>query len=144
MLELFVHVPQRELLVASRQGYGFVVPEAQLLGTLRRGRKTLNLGEGDEACVCVPFTGDRVVVLGENRKLLIFDSAALPVRSRARGVRLQRYAQKGLADAKVFEAAQGLEIGSKVFTDLEPWRGARAQAGRMAPKGFPKTLGHKF
>ena len=147
ILALFVHDPERQLLLASRKGYGFVVPEARVVTNLRRGRKTLNLKEGDQARVCTPFVGDSVAVLGENRKLLIFASGELPVRSQGRGVLLQRYHKGGLLDAKAFEYGEGLEIRGKtrrLFTDLDSWGGRRASAGRIAPKGFSKTLGEKF
>ena len=62
--------------------------------------------------------GDRVAVVGDNRKLLIFALDELPVMTRGRGVRLQRYGEGGLADATVFAAADGLSWrqGSRVRT----------------------------
>ena len=48
--------------------------------------------------------------------------------------------------SKVFEAEKGLtwtDSAGRVFTlslkELADWRGNRADAGRLAPKGFPKT-----
>jgi topoisomerase IV subunit A len=62
--------------------------------------------------------------------------------ARGRGVMLQRYHDGGLADATVIKAAEGLSWRSgertRTETDLDNWRGARASAGRMAPRGFPK------
>jgi topoisomerase-4 subunit A len=65
---------------------------------------------------------------------------------RGRGVRLQRYKDGGLSDVKTFRAAAGLtwiDPAGRTYTlsmqDLVDWRGNRADAGRLAPKGFPKT-----
>jgi topoisomerase IV subunit A len=65
---------------------------------------------------------------------------------RGRGVRLQRYRDGGLSDIKTFTAAEGLswtDAAGRVFSlsmkDLADWRGNRADAGRLAPKGFPRT-----
>jgi topoisomerase-4 subunit A len=65
---------------------------------------------------------------------------------RGAGVRLQRYKDGGLSDAKVFEAEKGLswtDSAGRAFTlslkELADWRGNRADAGRIAPKGFPRT-----
>jgi topoisomerase-4 subunit A len=60
-------------------------------------------------------------------------------------VRLQRYKDGGLSDVKTFAAGDGLtwiDPAARVFTvpikELADWRGNRADAGRLAPKGFPK------
>ncbi len=66
--------------------------------------------------------------------------------ARGRGVRLQRYKEKGLADVRTFKAEEGLswyDTAGRTFAtplkDLRDWRGKRADAGRIAPKGFPKN-----
>ena len=59
---------------------------------------------------------------------------------------LQRYKDGGLSDVKTFNRAEGLSWKSgdrvRTETDLDPWLGERAQAGRLPPHGFPK--GGKF
>ena len=51
---------------------GFVVGEDDVVAMTRKGKQVLNLSAADEAAVCVPAKGDRLAVIGENRKLLIF------------------------------------------------------------------------
>jgi len=68
----------------------------------------------------------------------------VPLLNRGRGVILQRYKDGGLSDALVFELAHGLawrQTGGRqrLETDLAPWIGLRAQAGRLPPQGFPKN-----
>ena len=58
-----------------------------------------------EAQACEPAEGDAVAVLGGNRRLLIFPLDEVPIRSRGRGVILQKYRQGGLADIKTFTLA---------------------------------------
>lgn len=142
--EVFVHTPGRKLLVASSGGYGFVVPEDQVVASTRKGKQVLNVTAPDEAIVCTPVVGDTVAVIGENRKLLLFPLSELNEMTRGRGVRLQRYQKGGLADAKVFAMKEGLTwVDSSgrtwTVTDLKDWKGIRAQAGRLPPKGFPKS-----
>ena len=86
-----------------------------------------------------------VATIGENRKVLIFPADEVPEMGRGKGVRLQRFKDGGLADAKTFKAADGLtwiDPAGRTFTlsikELGDWRGNRADAGRLAPKGFPK------
>jgi topoisomerase-4 subunit A len=146
-LALFVHVPGGRLLVASEAGDGFVLPEDEAVAQTRAGRQILNLKEGTRARVCRPITGDHVAVVGENRKLLVFPRTELPDMGRGKGVRLQRYKDGGLADAITFDLADGLSWRdpagrTRTVTDLAEWIGARASAGRMAPRGFPQ--GNRF
>ena len=144
IVELVVHEPGRKLLVASTKGDGFIVPEDEVVAMTRKGKQVLNVSEPEEARVCVPVDGDSVAVIGENRKLLIFGLDEVNEMTRGKGVRLQRYKDGGLADVRVFEKAEGLtwtDSADRLFTLTEfvEWVGQRAQAGRLAPKGFPKS-----
>ncbi len=150
-VELFEHAEGRKLLVASSSGHGFIVPEDEVVASTRKGKQILNVGAGDEAVVCAPAAGDGVAVIGENRKLLLFPLKELPEMPRGKGVRLQRYKDGGLGDAKTFTKKEGLTYinsagRSFILDDLRDWWGDRAQAGRLPPKGFPKSgrFGPKF
>jgi topoisomerase-4 subunit A len=143
VVRLFVHRPGARLLVASSDGRGFLVEEDEVIAQTKAGRQVLNLGAGAEAQACVPAEGNTVAVVGQNRKLLLFPLKELPTMTRGRGVVLQRYREGGMSDIKVFAVAEGLSwrIGERTRTepDIGPWRGKRAQAGRLAPKGFSKA-----
>jgi len=151
IVEMFVHQPGRKLLVASSAGYGFIVGEDDVVAMTRKGKQVLNVSAPDEALVCTPVDGDMVAVIGENRKMLCFPIGELNEMSRGRGVRLQRYKDGGMADVKVYAGAGGLtwiDSSDRTWTvnELRDWIGARAQAGRLPPKGFPKAnhFGPKF
>ena len=144
IISLAVHRPGGKLLVASSQGYGFVVAEDEVLAQTKNGKQVLNLGEGDEAVACVPVAGDHVAVVGENRKLLLFPLDQLPEMTRGRGVILQKFKDGGLSDVKTFARKEGLSwaIGAgrvRTETQIAEWIGQRAQAGRMPPQGFPRS-----
>jgi len=140
---LQIFKPERKLLVASSDGRGFVVAEKEVFAQTRAGKQVLNVSGSNEAKVCVPAEGDTVAVIGENRKLIIFDAGELPEMTRGRGVILQRYKDGGLSDAVVFNKADGLQWKSgertRTETQLRDWIGKRAQAGRLPPKGFPRN-----
>ena len=143
IVALFVHQPGRRLLVASSAGDGFVVPEGEVLAQTRAGKQVLNLKGEARARVCRPAEGDHVACVGENRKVLVFALSELPEMSRGKGVRLQKYKDGGLSDARVFTLADGLSWHdpagrTRTQTDLGDWLGKRAGAGRMAPRGFPR------
>jgi len=142
----FIHQPGRKLLVASSAGYGFVVPEDEIVASTRKGKQVLNVRAPSEAVAVVPVHGDMVACVGENRRLLVFSLSEVNELSRGKGVILQRYKDGGLADVKVFSSKEGLswvDSAGRRFnlstSDLADWSGARAQAGRIVPKGFPRS-----
>jgi topoisomerase-4 subunit A len=145
-VEIFVHVPGRKLIVAATSGHGFIVPEDETVAMTRKGRQVMNLTEPEEARLIVPAEGDTVAVIGENRKMLVFPLEEVNEMARGKGVRLQRYKDGGLSDVRVFRKADGLswlDAAWRVYTlpmaELRDWIGQRAQAGRLAPRGFPKS-----
>jgi topoisomerase IV subunit A len=136
----------RKFLVASHQGNGFVVAEDECLGTTRKGKQVLNLKAPDKAAAMTTVDGELAATIGANRKMVIFALNQVPEMGRGRGVRLQRYKEKGLSDVTTFTADAGLswtDTAGRSFTlpmkELKDWRGNRADAGRIAPKGFPKN-----
>jgi len=143
IVDLFIHQPDRKLLVASTAGDGFVVPEADVVAQTRSGKQVLNVRGDVKALVCKPIAGDRVAVVGENRKVLVFGLDELPEMGRGKGVRLQKYKDGGMSDATTFDGATGLtwlDPAGRTRTEIEltEWTGKRASAGRMAPRGFPR------
>ena len=136
----------RKFIVGSKEGRGFVVAEDECLGNTRKGKQVLNVKPPDQARAVAPVEGDFAAAIGENRKMLVFRVDQTPEMTRGRGVRLQRHKDGGLSDLKTFKAADGLswtDSAGRVFSlslkELADWRGNRADAGRLAPKGFPKT-----
>jgi topoisomerase-4 subunit A len=146
VVSVFPHKGERKLLVASRDGRGFIVAENECLANTRKGKQVLNVDAPDEARAIATVTGELVAVIGENRKMVVFPIEQVPEMTRGRGVRLQRYKDGGLSDITTFLAEQGLtwvDSADRTFTlslrELADWRGNRADAGRLAPKGFPKS-----
>jgi topoisomerase-4 subunit A len=146
VLTAFVLDTSRKLIVASHLGYGFIVPEAELVANTRKGKQILNVAMPDEAKLVVAADGDHVAVVGENRRLLVFPLAQLPEMTRGKGVRLQRYKDGGVSDIRVFRLEDGLswdDSAGRNFNrkkeELVEWLGDRAAAGRTVPKGFPRS-----
>ena len=145
IVELIVHRPDNRLLVASSAGDGFVVPEAEVVAQTRAGKQVLNVKDGVVAKICrsVPTGDTHVACVGENRKMLVFGLDELPEMSRGKGVRLQKFKDGGLSDARSFRLEDGLSWQdpagrTRTETDLTEWMGKRASTGRMAPRGFPR------
>jgi topoisomerase-4 subunit A len=142
----FPYVAGAKLLVCSSDGRGFVAPQDEMIAGTRKGKPLINVDAGQRVAAIAPAEGDHAAVVGENRKLLVFPLAQVPEMARGKGVRLQRYKDGGLSDARVFSLVDGLtwkDSAGRTFTvgkaDLKDWIGARAEAGRLPPKGFPKN-----
>jgi topoisomerase IV subunit A len=138
--------PGAKVLIAATDGRGFVVGHDDMLSSTRKGRAVLVVDTPAEATVVTPADGDHIAVVGENRKMLIFPLDQTPEMARGKGVRLQRYKDGGLSDARVFTLKEGLtwrDSSQRLWTvpaaELKDWIGNRAEAGRLPPKGFPKT-----
>ncbi|WP_026606916.1 DNA topoisomerase IV subunit A [Methylocapsa acidiphila] len=143
---VFPYAPGAKMLVAASDGRGFVVAQDEMVGGTRKGKLVLNIDAPAKASLIVSAEGDHVAVIGENRKLLVLPLEQVPEMARGKGVRLQKYKDGGMADAKVFALAQGLtwkDPAGRTFTvaanELNDWIGNRAEAGRLPPRGFPKN-----
>ncbi|MFN2306220.1 MAG: DNA topoisomerase IV subunit A [Paracoccaceae bacterium] len=155
IVDLFVHKPGEKLLVASSEGNGFVVPEADVVAQTRAGRQVLNVKDDAVARVVRRVAGDHIAVVSENSKLLVFALDELPELGRGKGVRLQKYNKArgkqgmleldgGLSDAKTFAWETGLSWTSdgginRSEPDMTEWKAARGTMGKRPPRAFPKS-----
>ncbi len=146
VVSVFPYHSGRKFIVASTSGRGFVVPEADCVANTRKGKQVLNLKAGEKAAAINTVEGELVASIGENRKMVVFPIEQVPEMTRGAGVRLQRYKDGALSDITTFKAGDGLtwiDSAGRSFTmsmkELSDWRGNRADAGRLAPKGFPKN-----
>lgn len=145
---LFTHRPGGKLFLASSIGKGFVTDMDAAIAMKKAGKQLMNVPGDAKATHCIPIEDsyDSVAVIGENRKLLIFDLEQVSELGRGQGVALQKYKQGGLADVILFKGEEGLtwEMGGdsgrmRTETDLAPWTGRRATQGRLPPMGFPRN-----
>lgn len=146
ILTAFVYDSTAKLLLASHEGYGFMINESEIIANTRKGKQIMNVKLPDELKICMRVIGDTMAIVGENRKMLVFPLTELPELSRGKGVRLQKYKDGGVSDIRTFAIDQGLtwqDSADRTFTrskeELLEWTAARATAGRMVPKGFPRT-----
>lgn len=146
IVSAFPYKPGSKLLMVTSEGRGFVAPADDVVANTRKGRQVLNVDGTHVAMLAVPADGDHVAIIGENRKLLCFPISEVAEMGRGKGVRLQRYKDGGLSDARTFNLADGLtwlDTSGRTWTvtqaDLLEWLGHRAEAGRLPPKGFPKS-----
>jgi topoisomerase-4 subunit A len=146
ILTAWPYKPGTKLIFASSAGRGFVASTDDIVANTRKGRQMLNLDDKETARFAVPVEGDHVATIGENRKLLCFPLSQMVEMARGKGVRLQKYKDGGLSDIRTFALSDGLtwkDTSGRTWTvgepELKEWLGNRAEAGRLPPKGFPKS-----
>lgn len=143
IITFFKYDENARMLVAASDGRGFIVPMKDVLAQTKNGKAVMTLPDKVKAVICsiIDPKHDSVISIGENRKILAFPLSQLPEMGRGRGVTLQKYKDGGLSDAKTVDYEQGLSWhrGSMSKNELRLWVGKRAEAGRLAPQGFPKN-----
>ena len=127
--------------LATKLGRGFVIETKDLIAQTKNGKQVATVDALDPLYRAVPVVADYLASVGENRKILIFKLADLPVMSKGKGVVLQKFKDGGLSDIMTLSKEQGLSWVDRgqayEVKDLRPWLGTRAGAGKMAPTGFP-------
>ncbi len=145
IISLYSFSQTGELVIASKFGYGFIVSFEDLISNRKAGKQILNLSSDDEAISSDYLKGTNIAVIGENKKMLLFNQEELPRMSKGKGVRLQKYKEGNLKSIISFNYSEGLNIvdnngRNRNFDDIENWLGKRGQAGKKVPKGFPRNF----
>lgn len=145
IIDLELYDSNAKMIVAGDDGRGFIVKMEDCLAQTKNGKQILNVSGKSEAKLCKPIAADHdhIAVMGQNRKMIVFGLDQIPEMAKGKGVILQRYKDGGLSDLKTFKWNGGLTYkygtGEALVSDLNPWIGERAQAGRLPPNGFPKS-----
>ncbi|MEM7570362.1 MAG: DNA topoisomerase IV subunit A, partial [Pseudomonadota bacterium] len=146
IISMFVQRPDLRLVLASTAGRGFVVDAQKVEASTRSGKAVMTVSGGARALKAVEASGDHIAVSIKNQKLLVFPLAELSELSRGQGVQLIKAKDARISDVKVFTLEEGLSwpMGgaggrTRTETELTPWVGKRAQAGKAPPRGFPSS-----
>ena len=147
LVKMFVADVNADILVATKAGFGFKVKASDCVAQTKMGKQVVNVADKDTLLKVSYISKDdnMVAVVGDNRKLLVFDINELPSFARGKGVILQKYKEPKtyLSDIKTFVREQGLtwQNGARNFKidDVSMWLGKRASVGHMPPDGFPKS-----
>jgi topoisomerase-4 subunit A len=137
-------------LMATDDGYGFVVRFEELITDRKAGKAIVNVSDG--ASLLRPqrvgaFDSDFVAAATTEGKLLLFPLSELPQLGRGKGVQTIKIHKTPIAPEKVVGVAVVSATGTLVvhagkrFTnlkqaDLETYIGKRAQRGLKLPRGF--------
>jgi topoisomerase-4 subunit A len=144
IVSMFPYAPDMRLMLASKDGRGFIVKAEDCIAQTKNGRVVMNADPSTPLVRCLPILPgqDHVAIIGKNRKLLIFALSEVPELAKGKGVILQRYKDGGFSDMRLIALTEGLSWTNKAGNittakDLTGWLGNRAGVGRLPPTGFP-------
>ncbi len=139
-------------LLATDDGYGFVVRLEELMTRLKAGKAVVNVNKGAKLLRpqrVTNFDTDRVAAATSEGKLLLFPASELPQMARGKGVQtIKVHKAKDLLPAEtIVSMAIVADDGTLVVhagkrytnlrgADLDPYIGRRAQRGLKLPRGF--------
>ncbi|MEC9341235.1 MAG: DNA gyrase C-terminal beta-propeller domain-containing protein, partial [Pseudomonadota bacterium] len=141
------------LLLASDLGYGFIARLGDLQTRNRAGKAALNVGKGGTMLPVsrvMETSQQRIAVVSNAGRLLVFATDDLPQMARGRGVKLA--ALKGDAQERLvgsvslrMDQALTLHAGNRHLTlkpdDLAAYAGVRGRRGKTLPRGFQRVSG---
>lgn len=155
---LFTHLlagdPGDWYILASSAGYGFRVQLQDLASKNRAGKAVVFLppGAGVVAPAAISADTDRVAVVTQQGRLLIFPLTELPILARGKGNKLIQIPTKDLAAGSdkvvtvvslpvtaMLRIVSGKRHLTLKASDIERYSGARAKRGAALPRGFQRV-----
>jgi topoisomerase-4 subunit A len=154
-LAVLCGVPEQLLLIASDSGYGFITRLEALYSKNRSGKALLSLPKVALPMVpleVVDLATDRLAVVSNEGRLLIFPLAQLPQLGRGKGNKMIHIPPARLKSREEFVAELAIlpvdhhlviRAGQRHLTlkpgTWESYLGDRGRRGRMLPRGFRKV-----
>jgi topoisomerase-4 subunit A len=149
--------PDTRVLMASDAGYGFVTEIQELYAKNKAGKAVLSLPKGSEVlapAVVFERATDRVAVVSNAGRLLVFPLTELPDLPRGKGLKMMHIpsarvtAREEFVLAVIIVPAGGgivIQAGQRQLTlkasDLEQYLGERGRRGEKLPRGFQNVAG---
>ncbi len=135
----------KNCLLASLHGKGFIVDTNSLISNQKKGKKIFNLKIFDSLIKVLNINNKFIAITNKLGKLLIFNIDSLPILQKGSGVQLMKLRKNELiADIKLLDQTEGLtwhsSLKAKKLNDISFWVGKRAQSGKKVPKNFNKNF----
>ena len=144
VVELLVYNENESYLIASTSGKGFIVNTSDLVASTRSGKRIMNLKQDDRSISCSKLSGNFIGVISGDKKslkFLAYELSEIPQMQKGRGITLQKFKSGKTYYAFTFDQKIGVVFDKSnkktiPFSDLKPWIGKRAQAGKIQPKNL--------
>ena len=157
-ISMLLEMPDQRCLMASDEGYGFMIDLSELVSKNRAGKAVLTLPNA-QAKILPPqliqdTEADYVAVVTNQGHLLLFPLSQVPYLNKGKGNKLINIPKTALAERSEFLIAtavinpkQSLKLLSGrrhlalSFSDLQHYIGERGRRGNKLPRGYQKIDG---
>ncbi|OPZ76862.1 MAG: DNA topoisomerase 4 subunit A [Alphaproteobacteria bacterium ADurb.Bin438] len=144
ILNMFAHNDDDLYLLASFTGRGFAVKASDILSQTKGGKIVMSFKDDDYPLYCELMDKDMIAFVGQNRKMLVFETKNIPIIAKGQGVILQKYDIGGMSDMKMFNMSDGLSYiningDEKIIKDISPWLSKRATKGSILMPTFKRN-----
>lgn len=142
----------REILLASDAGYGFVAKLGDLVSKNKAGKNALNTPKGSRVIppsIVNDYSSDLIVAITNEGRMLMFSIQDLPRLARGKGNKIISIPSARVADRIEFVVVLAVLSGNQTLTvhsgrrhhnlrpaDLAHYRGERGRRGNKLPRGF--------
>lgn len=142
----------RDVLLASDAGYGFVAKIGDLISKNKSGKAILRLPKGSivlPAVMVNDYDSDMIVAVTNEGRMLMFPLKELPRLAKGKGNKIISIPTARVADRVEFVVAMTVVTEEDTLTvhagrrhhnlkpaDLEHYRGERGRRGNKLPRGF--------
>jgi topoisomerase IV subunit A len=159
-IDVLMGEPDRDLLLASDAGYGFVTKLADLITKNKSGKALLTLPSGALPLAPLPvadFNTEQLVAISNEGRILTYPLSELPRLARGKGNKIINIPSARAKERKELmaflavlpaEAALVIHAGKRHLTlkpgQLAQFMGKRGQRGKMLPRGFRNVSALSF
>ena len=132
VVNFFNYKPNIKYCVIAKNGRGFLVNSEDIVSHTKAGKNVLSSASNDAfLCHEVLSEQDYLLMLGENRRLVVFSLSEIPTMKRGKGVVLQKIKSGMIKNAIIrplSDVSKYLPSGSQ---KLELWRVPRGSLGKL-------------
>ncbi len=145
MVSVILPEENKNYILASIKGKGFVVDSHGLVSNQKKGKQVFNLKSNDSLSKVAICNQSHVAITNKSGKLLIFEINTLPILQKGVGVQLIKIKENdSLSDIKLLDIEKGMSwqagLKTRSLNDIQFWVGKRAQSGKKIPKYFNKNF----
>ena len=151
LAQVLTAAPEAHYLFANSGGYGFICKITDATTRQRAGKAFMTLEKGEKVLAPTPVTGDWIVALSDNGRVLVFPVSEMKVQSGGRGVIVMALdadaplAAVAVPDNTANLLVEGIGRGNRTTelsikpNQLELWRHRRARKGVPLPQKIKPT-----
>ena len=133
VISMFVHKSDVDYLIATRDGKGFRVLAKDITAHTKAGKNVLQTSDNN-AFFCEEALKKYVIIMSENRRLLLIETKDIPVLRRGKGVTLQKMKNCNLSKLVMCDNQDVIKYLPSDQQNIDFWLSSRGSSGKMVTR----------